>query len=93
MYKHVYLIVGVSGQEDTEKFKGPTLMTEFERQESVRHCKWVDEVVCPCPWIISLDFMEKHKIDFVAHDDAPYGSSEADDIYAPIKKIGKFKAT
>ena len=29
----------------------------------------------------------------MAHDDAPYGSAGADDIYAEIKKAGKFKAT
>lgn len=50
-------------------------MNEFERAESVRHCKWADEVICPCPWVIDLDFIEKHKIDFVAHDDAPYGAN------------------
>ena len=43
--------------------------------------------------MITLDFVEKNKIDYVAHDDAPYGSAGADDIYAEIKKAGKFKAT
>ena len=68
-------------------------MNEHERTEILKHCKWVDEVICPCPWIISLDFMAKHNIHYVAHDDLPYGSVGQDDIYAPIKKAGKFKAT
>ena len=29
----------------------------------------------------------------MAHDDAPYGSGGQDDIYAEIKKAGKFRAT
>lgn len=33
------------------------------------------------------------QIDFVAHDDAPYGSSGTDDIYKDIKAAGKFVAT
>jgi choline-phosphate cytidylyltransferase len=68
-------------------------MNEFERTESVRHCKWVDEIICPCPWVITLDFVNKHNIDFVAHDDLPYGSGGSGDIYAGIKKAGKFIAT
>lgn len=68
-------------------------MNEKERVDIIKHCKWVDEVICPCPWIITLDFLEEHNIDFVAHDDAPYGSAGQDDIYKDIKKAGKFAAT
>ena len=68
-------------------------MNEKERSEILEHCKWVDEVIMPCPWVITLDFLEKHNIDYVAHDDAPYGSSGQDDIYKDIKKAGKFMAT
>jgi len=68
-------------------------MNEYERQESIKHCKWVDEVVCPCPWILTAEFLEEHQIDFVAHDIAPYGGSNEEDIYAEMKKLGKFKET
>ena len=35
-----------------------------------------------------------HQIDFVAHDDLPYGTgSDTDDIYKPLKDVGKFVAT
>lgn len=33
------------------------------------------------------------QIDFVAHDDVPYGASGTDDIYKDIKAAGKFVAT
>jgi choline-phosphate cytidylyltransferase len=93
MYKYAYLIVGVSGDEETHRLKGKTVMNEFERTESVRHCKWADEVVCPCPWVISMDFIAQHNIDFVCHDEIPYSSGGAEDIYSVIKKAGHFKAT
>ena len=48
-------------------------------------CKYVDEVVMPCPWVISLEFLERNDIDFVAHDDIPYGSGGSEDIYSKIK--------
>jgi choline-phosphate cytidylyltransferase len=93
LFPHTHLIVGVSGDQETISKKGKIVMNETERSEMLKHCKWVDEVIMPCPWIITLDFVEKHNIHYVAHDDAPYGSAGQDDIYAEIKKAGKFKAT
>lgn len=92
-FPDVYLIVGVTGDAETHKRKGLTVLSGTERAESVRHCRWVDEVVEDCPWVINVEFLDKHQIDFVAHDDLPYGASEGDDIYAPIKKQGKFLVT
>ncbi len=68
-------------------------MNERERTDILRHCKWVDEVICPCPWVISLEFLEEHNIDYVAHDDIPYASEGVEDGYGHLKKVGKFKAT
>lgn len=59
----------------------------------MKHCKWVDEVVYPCPWIITPEFLEENNIDYVAHDVAPYSSGGCEDIYSFVKKIGKFKET
>jgi choline-phosphate cytidylyltransferase len=94
-FPDAYLIVGVTGDKETHRRKGLTVLSGAERAESVRHCKWVDEVVEDCPWIIAdaPEFMEKYAIDYVAHDDIPYGADEGDDIYAPIKKAGKFLVT
>lgn len=92
-FDDVYLLVGVTGDEETHKRKGLTVLSGAERAETVRHCKWVDEVVEDCPWIVTPEFLDKHQIDYVAHDDLPYGADEGDDIYAPIKKAGKFLVT
>jgi len=92
-FPDVYLIVGVTGDEETHKRKGLTVLSGKERSETVRHCRWVDEVVEDCPWIVTPEFLERHQIDYVAHDDIPYGADEGDDIYAPIKAAGKFLVT
>ncbi len=87
----VYLLVGVTGDKETHKRKGLTVLSGQERAETVRHCKWVDEVIEDCPWIVTPEFLEEKKIDYVAHDDLPYGADEGDDIYKPIKEAGKGK--
>lgn len=94
-FPDTYLIVGVTGDKETHRRKGLTVLSARERAESVRHCKWVDEVVEDCPWVLpdAPEFLEKHKIDYVAHDDLPYGADEGDDIYAPIKEKGMFLVT
>ncbi|KAI9886785.1 MAG: hypothetical protein M1823_001428 [Watsoniomyces obsoletus] len=92
-FPNTHLIVGVTGDSETHKRKGLTVLTGAERAETVRHCKWVDEVIEDCPWIVTPEFLEKHQIDYVAHDDLPYGADEGDDIYRPIKEQGKFLVT
>ena len=93
MYKHVHLAIGVCTQADILKLKGPLVNLEKERIENVRNCKWVDEVIFPAPWACTLEFLKKHDIDYIAHDDIPYTSDGHEDIYAPFKVAGKFKAT
>ncbi|KAJ9057542.1 choline-phosphate cytidylyltransferase, variant 2 [Entomophthora muscae] len=73
--------------------KGRTVMKDVERYEAVRHCKWVDEVVRDAPWTTDPAFLEKHCIDYVAHDDIPYASVNSDDVYAEVKRSGRFLPT
>jgi choline-phosphate cytidylyltransferase len=96
-YPNTLLIVGCCGDEITHKLKGRTVMTDKERYESLRHCKWVDEVVEDAPWVITDEFIEKHEIDYVCHDALPYsdasGEASEGDVYARIKAMGKFLET
>lgn len=92
-FENVYLIIGVNSDYLTHKNKGKTVMNEDERYEAVRHCRYVDEVVRDAPWELTDDFLNEHKIDFVAHDDIPYTSSSTDDVYTTIKAKGMFLVT
>merc|ERR1719516_72309 len=90
----VYLLVGCCNDELTHSHKGKTVMNGAERYEALRHCRYVDEVVVDAPWTLDMEFLEKHKIDFVAHDEAPYTlGSSAEDVYAFVKERGMFMPT
>lgn len=94
-FPNTYLLVGCCNDDTTHKYKGKTVMTEDERYESLRHCKWVDEVIPDAPWVIDQEFLDKHNIDYVAHDSLPYAdaSGAGKDVYEFVKKVGRFKET
>ncbi|XP_076667144.1 putative choline-phosphate cytidylyltransferase isoform X1 [Andrena cerasifolii] len=93
IFPNVYLIVGVCNDELTHSKKGRTVMTDDERYDAVRHCRYVDEVVRDAPWELDDEFLTNHKIDFVAHDDIPYMTDDSTDVYAALKAKGMFVAT
>lgn len=37
-------------------------MTDLERYDAVRHCRYVDEVVRDAPWELDDEFIKKHKV-------------------------------
>lgn len=92
-FPNVQLVCGIPLDTETHKRKGLTVLSDKDRCETLKHCRWVDEVIPNAPWFVTPEFLEKHNIDYVAHDDLPYAAAEADDIYEPIKKQGKFLAT
>ncbi|XP_077242906.1 choline-phosphate cytidylyltransferase 2-like isoform X2 [Tasmannia lanceolata] len=95
LFPNTYLLVGCCNDEVTHMYKGKTVFTESERYESLRHCRWVDEVIPDAPWVITQEFIDKHQIDYVAHDSLPYAdaSGAGKDVYEFVKAIGKFKET
>ncbi|PRQ30082.1 putative choline-phosphate cytidylyltransferase [Rosa chinensis] len=94
-FPNTYLLVGCCNDEVTHNYKGKTVMTDQERYESLRHCKWVDEVIPDAPWVLTQEFLDKHQIDYVAHDSLPYAdaSGAGKDVYEFVKSVGKFKET
>ncbi|KAA0718865.1 Choline-phosphate cytidylyltransferase A [Triplophysa tibetana] len=93
LFPNTHLIVGVCSDELTHKLKGFTVMNDDERYDAISHCRYVDEVVRNAPWTLTPEFLTKHRIDFVAHDDIPYSSADSDDVYKDIKEAGMFAPT
>ncbi|CED82707.1 choline-phosphate cytidylyltransferase [Phaffia rhodozyma] len=92
-FPNVHLLIGVCSDELCAAHKSLPAMTHKERCESVGHCRWVDEVVPEAPWEITQEFLDKYKIDYVAHDEEPYKSSGKDDVYGFVKDQGRFLPT
>jgi ethanolamine-phosphate cytidylyltransferase len=88
-----YLIVGVNSDETITACKGKPVCAEKERIETVRGCKFVDEVVEGVPYVMSDEYLtyviEKYKIDFVVHGDDPC-IVDGKDVYESARKLGKF---
>ncbi|CAM9137418.1 unnamed protein product [Scytosiphon promiscuus] len=96
-FPNSYLLVGCCNDELTHELKGRTVLKDTERYESLKHCKWVDEVVEDAPWVVDEAFVAAHQIDFVCHDALPYGDasgqSSSGDVYAHLKRSGRFVET
>lgn len=92
-FPNVELVCGIPSDKETHKRKGLTVLTDKQRCDTLKHCRWVDEVIPNAPWCVTPEFLAEHNIDYVAHDDLPYASAGSDDIYKPIKEHGKFLTT
>lgn len=93
MYPKIKLVVGVCSDADINKFKGHMIMDERERVETVKHCRWVDDIIFPAPWCPTLEFMDQNKLDFISHDNIAYDAPGISDVYEPMKKVGRFLPT
>lgn len=91
-FPEAVIIAGVCSDRDTHLHKGDTVFTMNERAESLRHCKWVDEVIPDAPWVITEAFINQHRIDYVAHDNA-YLEPGQPDVYQTVKELGRFAIT
>ena len=90
-----YLIVGVNSDESITQCKGPPLMNDEERMTMVKGCKFVDEVVPNCPYIMTTDYLdyifETYDVDYVVHGDDPC-IVDGKDVYASAKRLGRYRS-
>mmetsp|Transcript_3095 Transcript_3095/g.7268 ORF Transcript_3095/g.7268 Transcript_3095/m.7268 type:complete len:466 (+) Transcript_3095:92-1489(+) len=89
-----HLVVGVNSDKSITSCKGKPLMNDDERLTMVSACKFVDEVVPDCPYIMNKEYLdyviEKYSIDYVVHGDDPC-FVDGKDVYAAAKAAGKFR--
>ena len=74
------LVCGVNSDDDLLKTKGTTIMNIKERNEIMKHCKFVDEVIEDTPYSPSLQFLEDINCQFYAHGDDPCFDSNGVEI-------------
>jgi ethanolamine-phosphate cytidylyltransferase len=90
-----YLVVGVNSDKSITECKGPPLMNDHERLTMVQSCKFVDEVIPDCPYIMDADYVnwviDTYKIDYVVHGDDPC-IVNGKDVYEAAKAAGKFRS-
>ncbi|MAK56875.1 MAG: glycerol-3-phosphate cytidylyltransferase [Pusillimonas sp.] len=87
--KNVSLVVGVHSDKDVSSYKRKPIIPQEQRYEIVRSCKYVDEVIEASPLVITEDFINKHKIDYVVHGDDV--TKEISKQHAVVSKMGIIK--
>jgi ethanolamine-phosphate cytidylyltransferase len=91
-----HLLVGINSDESIAECKGGLpLLNDDERQTMVESCKFVDEVVPNCPYIMNESYLnyilQEYRVDYVIHGDDPC-LVDGKDVYATAKQAGKFKS-
>jgi ethanolamine-phosphate cytidylyltransferase len=90
-----YLVVGVNSDESIAACKGDPLLKDQERLTMVESCKFVDEVVSGCPYIMTESYLnyivDKYSIDYVVHGDDPC-IVDGKDVYEAAKRTGKYRS-
>ena len=86
------LIVGVVSDEDCASYKRNPIINEEDRVEIVKNIKYVNQVIFPCPMIVTIDFIKSNNIDLVVHGFSGDADREKQkEYFAEIKAQGYFK--
>jgi cytidyltransferase-like protein len=86
------VIIGVTGDADATSYKRAPVIPETHRVAIMTALKGVDEVVCPCPLVVTEDFMKDKGIDLVVHGYASDADAEKQfKFFAVPMTTGRFK--
>ena len=88
LFPNTHLIVGLIGDESAKNYKREPIYQEDDRYEIIRNIRFVDEIVPAAPLIITEEFINEHKIDYVVHGFSnPSDANKQDDFFkVPIEK-------
>ena len=86
------IIIGVVSDDACMSYKRKPIIHEDDRVEIIKNLKDVDEVVFPCPLIVSEQFIVDNKIDIVLHGFSNENNLEKQKEFFEIPiKLNKFK--
>jgi len=87
------VIIGVTGDQDAMGYKRRPIINEAERAAIVKSLEIVDDIVCPCPLLVTKEFMQKWKIDLVVHGFADENDRDRqiDEFFRVAVEEGKFQ--
>ena len=86
------MIIGVTGDSDAASYKRQPIISQEQRVEIIASLQEVDVVVCPCPLVVTEEFMDEHGIDLVVHGFASDADAERQrDFFEPPIRLGKFR--
>ena len=80
-----YLLVGVHADETVMSYKRRPILSMEERVASVKHCRYVDEVISDAPLTIDRAWIEQHEIDLILHGDDVSRETEESWYRTPIE--------
>jgi choline-phosphate cytidylyltransferase len=86
------LLVGIVGDKDATSYKRKPIINEEDRTEIIKSIKYVDNVICPCPLVVTMDFIKKNNIDIVVHGFvSDEDRNKQKDFFEEINENGYFK--
>ena len=86
------VIIGITGDEDATGYKRRPIVPQKERIAIIRALKEVDEIVCPCPLVVTKEFMDSKGIDLVVHGFAnPQDAKRQEEFFKIPMELGKFQ--
>lgn len=87
-----HVIIGVTGDKDATGYKRRPIISETDRTKIVKSLKLVDNVVCPCPLVVTNEFMNEWGIDLVVHGFAdPKDKDRQREFFQVAMDAGKFQ--
>ena len=92
MAENIEVVVGLISDKDATAYKRLPVINQTNRLIVLESCKYVDEIIPNSPIIITKEFINLHKIDFVVHGFAnPSDEEKQQEFFKSSKDIGKFK--
>lgn len=89
---NTYLLVGVVSDADCKSYKRTPIIDEDDRTEIIKNIKIVNEVISPCPMIITQEFIKRNNIDIIVHGFSNQNDKDKQYIFfADIIKTDMFK--